>query len=291
MKRSIFSIFLLTLVLGLPSHGSAEQTLQVSPADQPPVIDGLDNDSAWQNTAGITTFDTTGKIPITIRSVYSDDEIFFLVIFPDPDESRTHKSWLWNQERGFYTVGTDREDIFVFKWNMESEPVDLSIYADNTYTADIWFWKACRTDPVGYADDKSHYLSTTNDRYATEIISRTGKSMYLLRTGDQGTSAYNINLISDYQGNLLPRYTVHAPSGSRGDVRARGKWQDGRWTVEFGRRMTTGNEDDVQFNKTGIYLFGVSRYEIAGRDPNPKLSNPLYGAGDISETLWLKFIK
>ena len=76
--------------------------------------------------------------------------------FPDSDESVTHKTWVWGKSAEMYKTGQDREDVFVFKWNMEPNPVYLSLKADNDYMADIWFWKACRTNPVGYADDKYH---------------------------------------------------------------------------------------------------------------------------------------
>jgi hypothetical protein len=115
--------------------------------------------------------------------------------------------------------------------------------------------------------------------------------MYLVRAGDKGESAYKINLISEYQGEILPRYALKQPTGSRGDIRARGIWQNGRWTIELGRKLETNNQDDIQFMPGEKYLFGISRYEIAGRQPNTKLSNPLYGTGDVSETLWLEFMQ
>ena len=289
MKKSILSLYLCLLFCAVTSPSFAEQTLVAIQATAPPVIDGIANDPVWENAPVLTTLDKTNGLPIMIKAVYTAADIFLLVSFPDPDESRTHKSWVWDKGRQFYTVGNDREDIFVFKWNMEPKPVDLSIQSDSPYKADIWYWKACRTDGVGYADDKSHAYSKTEDRNATKIVSRSGETMYLLRAGDEGESAYQINLISDYQGDIIPRYTLKQPTGSRGDVRARGVWQNGRWTVELGRKLVTGNQDDIQFAPGKKYLFGVSRYEIAGREPNAKLSEPLYGTGDVNEILWLAF--
>jgi len=291
MKRSLFLLSLWILFFGVTSSSFAEQNLQGIPVKEPPLIDGLANDPAWQNAPVITTLDKANALPIRIKAVYTDTEIFFQVSFPDPDESRTHKSWVWDKGREIYTVGHDREDIFVFKWNMSSKPVDLSTNSDSAYQADIWFWKACRTDGAGYADDKSHVYSPTEGRNATRIVSRSGKTMYLLRTGDEGESAYKIDLISEYQGDILPRYTMQQPSGSRSDVRAKGIWQNGRWTIEFGRKLVTGNLDDIQFATAKKYLLGVSRYEIADREPNAKLSDPLYGTGDVNETLWLEFMQ
>ena len=57
-----------------------------------------------------------------------------------------------------YDVGPDRGDCFVFKWAMDAAVNDLSVHSDHPYMADIWFWKANRTDPAGYADDKYHIL-------------------------------------------------------------------------------------------------------------------------------------
>jgi len=289
MKRSVFFFCFIILSLGITASGLAEQILHLIPAAEAPVIDGVASESVWQKAPVITTHDRVNNIPITLKGLYTAEEIFFLVRFPDPDESRSHKSWTWNKGREIYTVGHDREDIFVFKWNMEPQPVDLSIYSDDSYRADIWYWKACRTDRSGYADDKIHLLSPKQDRNATQVISGSGKTMYLLRSGDEGGSAYRVNLVSEFQGEIVPRFTIQQPTGSRSDVQAKGVWQNGEWTIEFRRKLVTGNQDDVQFTHGNKYLFGVSRYEIAGRKPNDKLSDPLYGTGDVNEILWIDF--
>ena len=115
--------------------------------------------------------------------------------------------------------------------------------------------------------------------------------MYLLRRGDDGHSAYKVDLVSKYQGDILPRYISQNPTGSRSDVLAKGRWQNNTWSIELRRKLVTGHSDDIQFNTDSKYLFGISRYEIAGRKGNKKLSAPLYGTGDVSERLWLEFNK
>jgi len=282
---------LLLIILGSVSPGFGEQNLPVLHVTEPPVIDGLANDAAWQKAPEIRTHDKAADLTITLRAVYTETEIFLLVTFPDPDESRTHKSWVWNKGREIYTVGNDREDVFVFKWGMEPGIEDLSIYADNQYKADIWYWKACRTDGAGFADDKFHTYGQEEIPDATKTVSRSGKTMYLLRTGDEGASAYTTSLRSDYEGEILPRFLSNQPTGSRGDVKAKGHWNNGAWTIEFRRNLLTWNQDDVQFNTAQKYFFGVSRYEIAGREANPNLSDPLYGTGDVNESLWLEFMQ
>ena len=291
MKKIVFLITLVLIFFGVSSSCFGEQTVQAIHVDEPPVIDGVTNDPAWETAQEIITYDKASKLPITIKAVYTDAEIFMQVRFPDADESRTHKSWAWDKDREIYTVGHDREDIFIVKWNMLPEPVDLSIFADNPYQADIWFWKACRTDAAGYADDKSHILSQAEERDATKIVSRSGKTMYLLRRGDTGTTPYMIDLVTEHQEEMMPRYKYQTPTGSRSDIQSRGTWENGTWTIEFRRNLITTHQDDIQFNPGKKAHFGVSRYEIAGRDTNQKLSDPLYGTGDVNEVLWLEFIK
>jgi hypothetical protein len=123
-----------------------QQILTASKVSQEPLIDGLASDEVWKKSRRIITHDKAADIDMTVKAVYTDKRIFFLVSYPDKDESLTHCSWTWNPEKKEYELGWDREDVFVIKWSMENKPVDLSVYADNPYTADVWFWKACRTD-------------------------------------------------------------------------------------------------------------------------------------------------
>jgi hypothetical protein len=254
-----------------------------------PIIDGNDLDACWANAQTLTTHDKVADIDITLKAAYRDKHVYFLVSFPDKNESRTHKSWVWDKDTGFYKTGTNIEDTFVFKWNMNRKPVDLSVRSDKPYQADIWFWKACRTDPVGFADDKMHIFSDEKFRKSFMLKSKSGSSMYLLRQADKGTSAFKTNMISEFQGNIVDRFVYRLPKDSCADVKAKGIWKKGRWTIEFARVLVTGNEDDVKFDLRGDLQFGVSRYEIKGGKINKKLSQPLYECGDISEDLTLVF--
>ena len=289
MKRTIPSLVSLFLYFALAATCFGQQNILAIKITEPPVIDGNDNDPVWSKTDQVITLDKNNDLSITVKALYTSQDIYMLIKFKDQDESRTHKSWVWDNARSMYRVGYDREDIFVIKWNMVPEPVDLSIYSDDPYLADVWFWKANRTDPAGYADDKMHLLNFEKDRDALELKSKSGKAIYLTRTGDTGTSAYKIDLQAEYQGDKLPRYINRQPSGSRADVKAKGNWHEGVWTIEFTRALDTDNQDDIQFEPGKKYLLGVSRYEIAGRASNEKLSQPLYGSGDINEMLWLHF--
>lgn len=293
-KQKIFYFLICVWVFVIFSGNSyAAQTLIAAKVDTLSVIDGKDDDAAWAKAKAIITHDQKANIDITIKAVYGSERICFLVKFPDVDESRTHKSWVWDKTKEIYVTGQDREDVFQLLFSMEKKPVDLSIYADNHYIADVWFWKACRTDPAGYADDKIHYLldKAPDDKKGTQLVNKAGKTMYLIRDNDAGSQAFKSTVYGEYQGNILQRFIIQEPAGSVADIKAKGRWQDGFWVVELSRLLDTGHTDDVVFELDKQYQFGVSRYEVAGRDTELSLTQPFYGTGDTSEELMLSFAK
>ena len=289
MKMMACNWLAIFFIFCCPFAARGGQTVTAVKVSQAPTVDGLGNEAVWQAAAPVVTRDETAHIDMRLKAVYTDSHIFFLVEYPDPDASVTHKTWFWDKAKGAYQQGPDREDVFVFKWLLTGVGDDLSVHSDTPYTADIWFWKAHRTDPTGTADDKIQTLSDTATPRAKAVQSHSGKTMYLTRKGDSGSSAYKENLPLEYFGERLPRFSPQIPRGSRADVLAKGKWKDGRWVVEFGRKLNTGHEDDIQLSKENRYRFGVSRYEVAGRSPDPTLSQPFYGSGDVSEVLVLEF--
>jgi len=289
-KLTLFLIILVSIVLICNQETQAGQIVKSYKTSQPPLIDGMATEDVWENVPTVKTFDPIAQVEIQLKSVHNDSMIFFLVTFPDRDESRQHRNWIWNNELQMYIEGPQREDVFVFKWRLDDKTTDLSIFSDEVYTADIWYWKAVRTDPQGFADDKIQRLYNYPMKNTFEVTSKSGRKMYIQREGDAGKSAYKSKIYVDYEGDEVHRYLLRKPSSSRADVKAKGVWQDGFWTIEFARKLVTGNDDDVNFQTLDAsYRFGVSRYEIAGRQPEKTSEQPLFGSGDISEMLTLEF--
>ena len=280
-----------TVFLLMPVMAVADQEITATLVDTVPVIDGNSTDAAWRSAGAIVTRDRLADIDVTIKAVHDKRRIFFLVQFPDPDESREHRNWIWDESDHRYRVGPEREDCFVFKWFMHKAPVDPTLLSIEEHTADTWFWKARRTDPVGFADDKIQRLRMKPARKAVKLTNRNGSSSYLQRLGDRGDPAYDDMLYSHFIHKSMPRYINREPTKSRADIRAKGLWINGTWSIEFSRKLQTGQGDDVQFDISQEYVFGISRYEIAGRAPDYNTTQPLYGAGDVSETLHLRFLQ
>ena len=284
-------LFIHLAVLIVLSNGAAlaDQVVRSPLVNKAPNIDGLADDPAWKNAPMIITRDKVAEIDIELRTVHSDESLFFLVRFPDATEDRRHKTLKWNNSLQAYRSGFEREDSFVFKWNMEPRPVDLTISSEDSYKADIWYWKSFRTDRAGYADDKYHLYGPTKHPKSRAVYTRSGKPVFLTRIGDDGQSTYKSQTHAKFVSQRVDRYVSRQPSGSRADVRAKGLWKNGFWTIEFSRPFKTGHSDDVQFDRSLTYTFGVSRFEIAGKLPNSKLSQPLYESGEIGEHITLKW--
>jgi hypothetical protein len=173
---------------------------------------------------------------------------------------------------------------------MMDRDVDLSNFSDDSYTADVWYWKANRTNPAGYADDKRQILSDKPGKKSAEVISTSGKKRYLQRKSDKGSPPYKELKPEELTEKRLNRYLPKEPEGSRGDVLAKGVWKNGAWNIEFARKFKTGNDDDVQFDPASgkSYKFGVSIYSLYGRTAETDGKN-FYGLGRISDPIYLKF--
>lgn len=271
------------------STADAVRTLSAQWTPTAPVVDGDGSDTVWRAAHPMTVTDRVAGIPIELTVLYDAQDIYLRAVFPDPQEDRSHKGYIWDPGAGRYRTGPSREDTLVLKWAMDPAVSDLSLQTEQSYRADIWYWKAGRTDPVGYADDKYQTYSRSQMPQAMQLSAPSGLTFFLRRSGDQGEGAYRAVTYVEFAGERMPKFVNQEPTGSRADIRAKGRWRDGYWTIEFSRRLDTGHADDVAFDPGRSYLFGVSRHEIAGRRPDPNIAEPNFGAGDIAEHLRLIF--
>jgi hypothetical protein len=256
------------------------------PVTAGPTIDGHADEPFWETAPAITTLDYSSQRPITLKSVYTTDAVFFLVTYPDGDPSETHKTWVWDAKEEIYREGPNREDVFIFKWSMSGNNIRLALRDAEPHRSDIWYWKACRTNPSGYADDKGQGMSLEPGPDARPIPSSKYGTLYFRRWGDTGEPPFEEKFFFDYQGKQRTKYVPKQPTESRADIRAKGVWHDGQWSIELARQLDTGHTDDVAFTPGGVYLFGVSCYEMAYDTVHQAWSQPLYRTGDVFDRLF-----
>jgi hypothetical protein len=283
------------------------------------VSDGaLDKDASFWNDAPILEVPTVnaedpealGGPTVMIQAAYDATYFYFRAEWSDATDSVLKNAWTWDGE-SFEKSGN--EDRIMLVWPIQNNAEFASQgcgaachnSADSTdewymgsdseaVTYDAWHWKAARTNPVGYADDKWWGLQTDPDDYES---SRHGDS----RDGDHYANNKNENgdgpifmsgadLTSSFiisgdeidldtsvlsAGDVIPGYIINRPDGSRGDIDAVGVWENGRWVVVLRRMLNTGNEDDVVFNPPKLVPFGLAIVDDGGGLPHTVGADPI----------------
>jgi hypothetical protein len=237
-----------------------------------PTVDGIGNDPVWGSAKPLAVVAKRVMEPniglssrASVRSVHTDTHVYFLVSWEDATEDISHKSWVWNVEKKAYEEGPDREDMFSFGFEHTGDfTADMLSPVDSVW--EIWHWKAFRTNPQGYAMDKTHrYARSKPEARANPHKVRDGSEVWISRPEDAGDTVEKKQPApSTYQGDRVAQYVPGAPRGSAADVRAKGMWANGRWTLEFERRLDTGNPDDTAFDLARSYKMALATFDRTG---------------------------
>jgi hypothetical protein len=192
--QKLFRLFAVLLLLVVAVVVQAdEETLTSVSADESPVLDGVADDAAWEGADSIVVEVRRGanveESVVTLKSVYTEDMVYFLVTWDDPTFSWMRFPWemqddgTWIQLKDPENMGGDEniwyEDKFAFIWeineieyfaddgcfaacHLADDEEDYEDYesgkpygnkfADEDGLGDIWHWKSVRN--VGQAHDQ-----------------------------------------------------------------------------------------------------------------------------------------
>jgi len=306
---------MILLVFGT-AIGSAG-TLTSIKVETAPVIDGMP-EAVWDRATAMTVNTAgganTASHTVMLKSVYTDDSVFFLAQWDDPTESLRRMPWQKQADGSWKQLVTPNakeggentyyEDKFAQIWNINipafetsgcfatchaGENADVKDYG-NKYApnpgemGDIWHMKIVRTNPTGYIDDqfvdsmrydkdKAPEAGRHSDPglvpYYTNI--NTARNAPNYTSADQPAPPYWIvddqkQMFSDtYRTNdEIAAIIVRPPTGDRADIQGKAVYGDGKWTMEYGRKLTTGSQYDVQFSDlTKEYAFGTAVFDNA----------------------------
>ncbi|MEW6489420.1 MAG: ethylbenzene dehydrogenase-related protein [Thermodesulfobacteriota bacterium] len=242
--------------------GEPASVLRARVADRAPLVDGV-VDEVWSRAEPIVVrvepitddvgaryggFEPKRRSPpvdVTLRALVHGATFYLLARWPDPTESAVRAPWIWDSASQTYVTGPGNEDRFALLLPMgASRPTDCMV-SGVTFVGDLWYWKAARSNPAGYADDQTLRLGLREFRGADVLHGPEGKTSYGKRFNDAGNScvAERTEPPARFAGDVVPRYVPQEPSGSRGDIRARGVWADGHWTLEMARALDTGDPE------------------------------------------------
>lgn len=264
-------------VIGLNSPVYAEQIL-VAPTISHGIT--LDGDTAdWDGIAGITVplSGNGGVDSVELKAVVHGDMIYVLAVWEDSSEDILHKPYKWDDASQSYKKTKQMEDRFAISLRMSGD-FSANKTDGSVFEADVWHWKASRSNPVGVAHDKMWKVSAKPFKKAKEHKTPDGKTVYVARLSDAGDRLYKPLKYDAKQDDVMPRYEVKKnPQGSIADVQAKGVWRDGHWYLELARKLDTGHADDAVISAAGNIEIAVAAFDhVDGKNHS------------ISETLVLK---
>ncbi|MCC5785682.1 MAG: hypothetical protein JJU33_03155 [Phycisphaerales bacterium] len=159
------------------------------------------------------------------------------------------------------------------RWSSVRDPAELMDLRRRSVFLDTWQWRAHRSNPVGFADNgyvldyrlssegRSMYTTNANNNgdgpafvfnEQAAGVRALSKSRLLERGYSQDDPYYlteeTARPISDRdrwnEGDAIPYRLLREPSGSRGSIKADGRWEDGVWRVRVTRTLEAPNRLD-----------------------------------------------
>ena len=188
LVKPLIGFLALTLILTYTqlSHAKAKPLISVK-VDVPPQLDGKGGDDAWEQAKPAEVEAEDGP-EISIRTVYTQDRLYFLLSWKDETESTNMDKWVYDgdkwglkqekrwEEEPPWEADSDR---FCFQWPIRDDNLvkkfakkgcailchkpekESKMYTYGPHEgSDIWQWRASTTNPLGYADDG--FLDHTN---------------------------------------------------------------------------------------------------------------------------------
>jgi len=263
--------------------------------DNPPVLDGRDSDHAWDHAEATTLIlepanGGTGIAVVSVKCVYTDEEIFFYLSWQDPTGTRSDIPGRWKYAGGVWYDRFDEEgqpdrdgeliaeDMLAFFWpnpdvypNFDQQGCTATCHAEGsgyrhstpsgTYI-DAWVWGAGRTNPREQVSDSVLvFVYWAYDAGAAPYIANRPADGTLpwtplyQHTDDPNANAHYLFAEEAvpfrpegwFGGSTVPGFVLQISNGSRADVRGRGIYSAGYWSVELGRSLLTEDTWDFQF--------------------------------------------
>ncbi len=239
-KTFIGTCFSLSIIaLAVPAQ--AEMVLKASKSATAIAVDG--NAAEWSGIDAITVpmSGRGGVDKVEIKSAIHGDMFYMLAVWNDPTKEDKHKPYKWDDASQSYKRTKMKEDRFAVSLAMSGNFSHDKLKGVD-FSADVWHWKAGRTNPLGIAQDKRWVISSTKIKKANKFKTRDGKKIYIGRYTDAGDKLYKATTYDVKQAETMSRYKfTKNPQGSVADVKAKGVWKDGKWTLELSRKLDTGH--------------------------------------------------
>lgn len=222
----------------------------------PPAVDGFE-ETLWEQAPSLLArvSGPSGDREVELKACYTDTHFYLLASWWDNTKNETHLTWVWNKGKNEYVVGNDRQDALALMWAFKGRFSACMTDARDS-ASDLWLWGAAKTNPSGYAENDLAIISTTPLARANAY-----KGRWLKVVPKTGELPYKSQIPLTHEKDFMPHYLPQTPTEGAANVRARGRWSDNSWRVEFGRRLKTGYDDDVVLQVGKPVAFAVAVFD------------------------------
>ena len=266
--------------------------------------------------------------PVALQAAYDAKNVYILGVWTDltGDESLAKDQWEFDGTSWSRPAGRNEDrialmfDISTTDWGTGGTGCAIYCHVGETpgdggrmrtnnagETLDMWHWKAARSNPMGFADDK-HVIwadavdTTTGTRKGDDGSSvdsnnrdAAGTLPAFMAENDPGANAtFLINIpqgsaravpfdpsAAHQAGDTIAGHVLQAAHSSRAGLKAQGSYSAGVWTVILSRPQTTNTPtQDVQFdlsNAANLYGFSAAIFNNAGGNPTTMLPQDTTG--------------
>jgi len=248
--------------------------------------------------------------PVSLKAAYDAKNVYILAVWEDftGTESLSKDQWTFDGTSWSQSGNEDRIAI-MFNINASDWTAGCGVYCHvgeaggsggrhrthfSGETLDMWHWKAHRSNPMGFADDKHVIFDTPtgglgtrkgDDGSSVDSSNKNGIGPKFVAENDPGANAtflYNLPAGSKravpfsptagwLAGDTVPGHVLSAAWDSRAEIAADGSYGSGVWTVILYRAQATNTPfQDVQLdlsNPANLYDFSVAIFDNAGGNP------------------------
>lgn len=173
-------------------------------------------------------------------------------------------------------------------WDDIRPPDELRRMRQRGEFIDTWQWRSHRSNPIGYADNgyvlEYRHSSSGRGMYTTNWDDDSQAPAYMLDPDRVGRVALRIEDLHEQaygqddpyfisedtavpfdpdhdwqEGDAIPQRLLREPSGSRGAIRADGRYEDGAWRVSMTRTLVAPDpRDSKTFRRGEVYNMAIA---------------------------------
>lgn len=248
-----------------------------------PTIDGVADDALWKNIQPVNVI-LESYYTFDMRMAYDDENIYFLFEWVDADGGEMQSIGEWVMENGKWNWHL-LSDSFSIMWDIydikdfnttgcttlcHDQPEDLNkryMGPENIGEyEELWWWNPAISGTKGIA--ATYFINALPEGISIDDPNFDNKITWQELPGEYG---FKRNKAKDsfgpaegIAGDKAPLYTIYntPASGDAATVKAQGKWDSGKWTLELSRPRNPENKDMLKFevsnNGWSDYLFAVA---------------------------------